>query len=331
MLSRVLGANDRVHRLRESHYFGGLCDVHGFLTPLSEEKFTALGAAFFARQARGIWGSGPDEKDLERARELCTSVPSGMRTGAEAFVGVTGQLCAERNKTIPCEHTPRNIYYAAELLQAYPEARIVHVVRDPRAVLASQKSRWRQRSMGRSRIPISETIRVWANYHPVTMTRLWVGASRKAIAMESHDRFMWTRFEDVVSRPTERLRELCEFLGIDFQENMLDVPQIGSSHAQNVQSAGISKEAVDRWRKVLTKTEIRVCENIAGDLLEHFSYPRLYPDTRLPIGDRTRMFMRYPLHVCGVIASNPRRAWVQMKALLRPHAWSRPDDTTPDR
>ncbi|NIP95612.1 MAG: sulfotransferase, partial [Akkermansiaceae bacterium] len=44
----------------------------------------------------------------------------------------------EEGKRIPCTQTPRNVYYLREILGAYPDARVIWMVRDPRAVLCSQ-------------------------------------------------------------------------------------------------------------------------------------------------------------------------------------------------
>ena len=63
------------------------------------------------------------------------------------FAAAVHQLAQAAGKSIPCEQTPRYIFYARALLEIYPTAQIVHMVRDPRAVMASQKMRWQRRRL----------------------------------------------------------------------------------------------------------------------------------------------------------------------------------------
>ena len=41
------------------------------------------------------------------------------------------------------DQTPRHVFYIGELIEMYPGAKFVHMVRDPRAVLLSQKRKWK--------------------------------------------------------------------------------------------------------------------------------------------------------------------------------------------
>jgi hypothetical protein len=317
MLSRVLGNHSQVLGLNELHYFGDLWDLR--MEPVAAPVLERLAASVFARQARGIWGEGPTDLDQRRAARMVAGLESSEQTGAGVFAAVLGELVTDAGKRIACEQTPRNIFYARRLLEIYPGARVVHLVRDPRAVLASQKNRWRRKYLGGANIPISEVIRVWVNYHPVTMSRLWVKANQAALDLVGHPRFLLLRFEDLVANPEQEVRRLCGFLGIAFDPVMLEVPQIGSSNRPNQEARkGIAKDVLDRWERVLGKGEIALCERIARPLMERFSYaarsrgsaldPALIPP-----------LLSYPLHAAGVIMANPRRVWIQLNALVRHH------------
>ena len=70
-------------------------------------------------------------------------------------------------------------------------------------MLASQKNSWKMRLLGAKRVPVSEMIRSWVNYHPVTMARLWNGATEAALRLRGHDRVMLLRFEDLIADAEE--------------------------------------------------------------------------------------------------------------------------------
>ena len=111
----------------------------------------------------------------------------------------------------------------------FPDAVVINIVRDPRDVLLSQKNKWHRRFLGARNIPLTEAIRAWANYHPYTIARLWVAAVRTAMRYVGHPRFVSIRYEDLLKQPEETIRSLCSVTGLAFTEEMLDVPQVGSS------------------------------------------------------------------------------------------------------
>lgn len=317
MLSRVLGNHSRILGLNELHYFGDLWDPAGGFGRIEKSRLESLAAALFARQAQGVWGQGPTESDFQRAEKLVEQLQPEQCTAAGVFAEALGQLSTEAGKEMTCEQTPRNIFYAQRILDAFPNARVIHMIRDPRAVLASQKNRWRLRRLGGKHIPLSEAIRTWFNYHPVTMCRLWVNASEAALRLLEHPRFMILRFEDLVEDPERYVRKLCDFVGVKFEPDMLVVPQWGSSNVpRRLEKQGISTEMLHQWEEVLTDGEVLVTEIMTRPLMGRFSYK--------PNSTSERRFMtlfsymlRYPVHLAGVVLTNPRRAWIQLKAMLQ--------------
>jgi hypothetical protein len=98
-----------------------------------------------------------------------------------------------------------NIPFAFRLLAAYPEARFVHLVRDPRDMALS----WKR-----------------SHSHPGGVRRAaTVWAEEQLTALDFHamaqDRVRIVHYETLVSRPLETLQELCSFLGEPFEERML--------------------------------------------------------------------------------------------------------------
>jgi hypothetical protein len=318
MLSRVLGNHSQALWLMELHYFGDLIHPEALTKPLDERELQRLATRLLARQARGVWIEGPTGIEQRQATRIVAELPPERRTGADIFAAVLDTLAAQAGKHMVCEQTPRNIFYAERLLEIYPHARVVHIVRDPRAVLASQKNRWRRKRMGVKHIPWSEVLRSWANYHPVTMGRLWVEANRVALDLIGHPRFMLLRFEDLVQGPEGEVRKICRFLGVEFERAMLDVPQVNSSNRPNLADRkGIATDVLDRWPQILSESEIAICERVTERLMKRFSYaPRLQRRHALHPA-LVPQLLRYPLHIVGVLLTNPRRAWVQFNAATR--------------
>ncbi len=315
MLARILGGHDAILALQELHYFGSLWDPARDPQSLPEAELVRLGAILVARQIRGLWAGEPTAAERDEARRTVMELPADQRTPAGLFAAIVQALAFKAGKQCACEQTPRNIFYARRLLDLYPAARIVHIVRDPRAVLASQKNRWKLRALGAEHLPVREMIRNRVNYHPLTIGKLWNEANEEAWRLRGHARFHLVRFEDLAAAPEAELSKLCAFLGIDVQPAMLDLPRWGSSNlAHSSDQRGISREVVDRWSQVLSHGEILVCEQVTRRMMQPFGYQC----ERLGTVGRARtipVLLSYPLHLLGVVALNPRRAWTQLKAL----------------
>ena len=315
MMNRVLGSHSQVLGTRELHYFGDVCKMEQLNKQLSDSELLQMAAMLIARFERGLWKSQVGESDRQAAREVVDKLPENRRSGAQLFEFVTTTYAKKENKTFICEQTPRNIFYIRQLLEAFPQSKFIHMVRDPRAVMASQKNRWRQRSMGRKVIPWSETLRVKVNYHPWTICKLWSKATNMAIDMKDHPNVYLQKFEDIVSEPEEQTREICQFLDIEFEPPMLNIPQMGSSHKVNEAKAGITKDVVSKWSDSLDLGEIASCERLTSPLMDKFDYPQQITESRKNTGYVVQL-LTYPLHVVGMMLANPRRVWIQLSALL---------------
>jgi omega-hydroxy-beta-dihydromenaquinone-9 sulfotransferase len=315
MLARMLGAHSSIKAFNELHYFGELWDPYDAKKQFSAPELSELAAVLLARETSGLWGGQPTDVERAWGRRLVRDLPDDRCTPHDLFGAVVQQIAADSSKKIACEQTPRNIFYARRLLELYPNARIVHIVRDPRAVLASQKNRWRMRQLGAGHLPASEMLRNRVNYHPITMGQLWSKATEAASQLEGHSRFMLVRFEDLASEPELNTRRICNFVGVPFEKDMLDVPRWGSSnvtHSNDIK--GVSNEVLNQWRGSLSKGEALLSEKITHKMLTRFGYKPEFLGKN-SILSAIPSLLKYPLHVAGVIAMNPGRAFIQLAAL----------------
>jgi len=317
MLARMLGAHSAIMTLNELHYFGSLWDPDDADRRFSARELSELAAVLLARQNKGLWGERPTEVERAWGRRLVRRLPTADCTAAGLYAAVLRRLSEDARKTFACEQTPRNIFYASRLLELYPQARVVHIVRDPRAVLASQKNRWRVRKLGAAHMPFREMLRSRVNYHPLTMSQLWNRATEQAQRLESHPRVLLLRFEDLAEDPAAGARRLCAFLGLKYEPEMLEVPRWGSSNLEHSSSSlGVSRDVLEKWRGELSVGETLIGEKVCHRMMQRFGYTPEVLDQR----DTWTSFaslLAYPLHVAAVVSLNPRRSWVQLRAVIR--------------
>jgi hypothetical protein len=162
------------------------------------------------------------------------------------------------------------------LLAAFPEAKVVCLVRDPRAVVASYKD-WHGAAArrGATESPELEADRERSrrSYNPVLMSLLWRGVVRASFAaLERHgpERVRIQRFERLAAAPETEVRELCGWLGLAYEPALLEIPVVNSSYATT--GAGVSTEPVERWRERLSGAEVGIVQSVCEPLLSQLGY-----------------------------------------------------------
>ena len=56
------------------------------------------------------------------------------------------------------------------------------------------------------------------------------------------------KYEDLLLNPESVIRDLCFFVGVDFDSSMLDVSNYDSSYSINKNQKGFNKRNIDLWR-----------------------------------------------------------------------------------
>ena len=147
MLSHILGNNEAVLGLNELHFIGRRWSTSSPET-WSRDRAVREAAALVAIARRSIWNNEPTAVEVDEAESLFPPGKQQSFAPAAIYEAVLTYLAAEEDAACVVDQTPRNIVDAQFLLEHFPEARVVHLVRDPRAVLWSQRNRWRQRWIG---------------------------------------------------------------------------------------------------------------------------------------------------------------------------------------
>lgn len=278
MVGRALGRHPLVFTMGEIHFFEQLRSAGGVDDRISEAEAVGLAARLLCIQRDGYLRQGNPERFGAEAREILGEPPlAGARetyTAAEVFEGFLVHEAARGGKEVPCDHTPRNVFYIGEILRLYPRARVINLVRDPRDVLLSQKRKWKRRSLGAKGIPLRESLRSWANYHPLVTSELWNASVRAADRFTGHGRVLSLRFEDLLADPEGELRGVCEFLGISFEDGVLEVPQVGSSSGRDrPDRKGIDQTRAGSWKRGgLGEAELFLCQRMTAPVMRRYGY-----------------------------------------------------------
>lgn len=173
----------------------------------------------------------------------------------------------KNGKDRPAEKTPAHIRHVPLILEWFPSAQIVCVVRDGRDVFRST----RRVKGNRLRKRLIDLFRI---------ARSWNVAAVAAINMEKKykKQVRRVRFEDLVISPEETLRQIDEFLGVPFEEGQLDTNRgTGVVLERETELKGKAKTRVDAsrayaWRDSMVDREKWLVNAIMGKYLRSFGY-----------------------------------------------------------
>jgi len=275
MLGKILGRQSTVHTFSELQVFEKDISIDEMARrPQSRERLLVLGERIWTSIEEGAFAAVEPGRYRDRVERLIARI--GVTDPMTFYASIVLEKTAEEGKSIPCEQTPRYLFVLDEMLAAFPEARVIHIYRDPRAVLLSQKNRWRRASLS-SRRPVKSrlwTLTSWSNYHPLVTTRIWMSATGRIERYRKHSRVFNLKYETLLENPRETLMHLTEFIGIAFEEEMMNIPVEGSSSRRDEpERAVIDRSRIDDWRNGgLARAEIDVCERLARERMHELGY-----------------------------------------------------------
>ncbi len=274
LMGKILNNHHSIFTFNELHFFEQIWSPEEAGKKINKQDAVNLFCRLLAIQHEGYLLYKNINKYKEESERYISELSPSSYTVLDIFSFFLSYEALKNKKNIGCDQTPRNVFYLKEILDNYPDAYIINMVRDCRDVLLSTKNKWKRKFLGSSQIPIKESIRSWVNYHPITISKLWNISVSSAMQLEGHPRLLNVKFEELINASEFEIKKICKFLDIDFELKMLHVPSRGSSNATDVKGAeGINSSVVGSWQKGgLNKTEIAICQNINKKELSKFHY-----------------------------------------------------------
>jgi hypothetical protein len=197
-----------------------------------------------------------------RRRRLVDEIVAGPPTLGSAL-GLVLKAYAERfDRARWGDKRPGYVHQLDVIHRLFPDAQIVHLVRDPRDVAGSLKTvPWGNQDTHHSAGRWHQAMALAADFdrrHPGTLVEL--------------------RYEDLVADPEQTLRRLCTALGEEYDPAMaapealaqVAVPTRKTWHANTHQAP--TGASVGKWRERLEPWEVQLCETELGDAMTARGY-----------------------------------------------------------
>lgn len=215
------------------------------------------------------WHWAPEHIDRE---ELLRRLLASDRSDRSLFDSV--MACYANGKPIRGEKTPAHIHHVPTLLEWFPSAKIVHTFRDPRAIFALQKEQpFTRKGLTQLNRVLRRSALASEIYLSLDVIITWLRV------MQLHHQYQQLypsnyylfKYEDLLGAPQTYLGNLCDFLGIELTERMLERALQDASLGSCPQTP--SSGAVDFWRKHLHPATNKLFVRVCNKYLVEFGYP----------------------------------------------------------
>jgi hypothetical protein len=178
----------------------------------------------------------------------------------------------------PIRWVEKSVYseiYATEMKKWFPQAKFIHVIRDPRDNWASLKSGW-------SILYYEFTDSLDHLMHEmIERGKLGLEFARNNEKRLGSEVYKIIRFEDLATNPQHVSKEICTFLKVKFSETMNTPTVCGKLwRGNNFEGREFDKPSsvnVGRWHERITKDEACLIEYHLGSMMEYFGYKTVYP------------------------------------------------------
>ncbi len=275
MMSRIMGVNSAVQAFQEIHFFEWLVNPSSIHDEFSQEEAIALLNKMFGQQLQNFYQQENLEQYATKSMDVLNQVTAPL-TPFKVYEAFLSYYSAENNKMVPCEQTPKNVFYLDKIFNSEKKSYVINMVRDPRAVLLSQKNKWKRRFYGEQGITLGETIRAWSLYHPLVTTRIWKSSIDSALKHKDNENLITVKYEELLMFPEKTVKKLCYKIGLEYQPEMLQIPNIGSSMGlDNEGKKGVDPSRINSWDNgALSNSEIYLCEKLLTNEMKMFGYDK---------------------------------------------------------
>jgi omega-hydroxy-beta-dihydromenaquinone-9 sulfotransferase len=303
LLSRSLGKHSKIYRFKELHYYEGV--ISDPSKKLTKEEAVITLSRLFWKQREAFLSKIDDDRYTKEAESLLK--PWGNHICPHELFHFYLKYLAQKNGCpVACEQTPRNLFFADEILNNFPNALIINMVRDPRAIAFSQKNKWKINKLNGFDVPLLNSLRLFFNYHSITVAKLWSANIRKAKLFEADQRFLTIKFEEFLHNPEYFLKKICKRLSVEYEEKMLEVEIAGSSFKEDYTKKGFDISKIAKWKNSnLRQTEIYLCQKFTGKELKHYGYEKL--STQVNILHLFGEYCTFPLKMAIALILNISR------------------------
>ena len=269
LLQRMLDANPALAVANDTHFIARA--VQAVLPELTQGGAGAITPG--QHHALIDWARGYHRFARLQLPDAAVARAAQAETFPAFVTAIYRELAALHGKSLGGEKTPDYVRSLPLLHRLFPEAKVLHIVRDGRDVALSALE-WARPGKGPGRFTL------WRE-QPLAVCALWwrwqVGSGRNAAASLPPGVLLELRYESLVRDARGELERVARFLGIGHVDAMLDFHAGKTRYGADLsaKSAWLPPTVgLRNFANHMAPTEQALFELLAGDLLQELGYPQ---------------------------------------------------------
>lgn len=263
LLGSMLAANSQAAVVPEQFALGYVAIKYRLKPQASWKKQVAMACDMFSNPELSHW-----EHDFSATRKELLALPKQRRNLRNMVDRIYKDLLRVRGQhfKIYGDKSPKNIHLLEYIFPLFRDAKYLYLIRDGRDVVRSYVEGGPQN---------------FGEYgHWQNAVIRWNDANKKWAWLEDRvaaDQRHVVRYEDLVDKPKETLVGICDFLGIRFEEEMLEHTRNDHLNVaddpvhQNLKKA-INTSSIGAWRAYFSDEQVDLLQERMKDGLTHWGY-----------------------------------------------------------
>ena len=181
------------------------------------------------------------------------------------------QYMINQGKEYVGDKDPKNIEYLKLIHDIFPQATIIHIYRDPRAVIASRmKAQWSKNR------PFWQHILAYK-------TQLSYGREKGNKLFKN---YIEIKYENLLEDTQEELKKLCKSLDLEYDANMIEFYKTSGDVVQGEEISWkqncfnpVMLQNIDKWKNELSEEQIKDIEFVLEDEMKLLGYEQIKDST----------------------------------------------------
>lgn len=231
---------------------------------------------FSGKMVKGNTGSFWRFKDIGIVKEskfreiVLKRIMNSDKSVGSFFKIIIEQLTEHSGYRRCCVAFPVYINHVNKLIEWYPECKIIHVTRDPRAIAMSKTNDPTGTRLIIEKHPKYKFIIRKLAISFVIYQYIW--SSKIYLKYKETSNFRLFRYEDLLVEPEKVIKDLCNFARIDFTPQMLYPFEGMSSSISRIKYNGIDRTPASHWKKIITKFEERIITTLTRKSIKRYEF-----------------------------------------------------------
>jgi LPS sulfotransferase NodH len=210
LLQSMLNAHSQLNSFKESHFF--MKNFRRFEIPFHTMKKVYLPKRHIQANLNAFFEENDFEKEIKDELEAKKSSFSTPKRWTEYFVQSLDMHTLAQSNMGWVEKTPMHLHHIPFISENIPDAYFIHIIRDGKNTVASLYDVANSNSEIWGERTLENCVSRWND--DVSISLEWLQGK--------HKKHIGVRYEELIENPQEVLRGICDFLGVEWDPNMMN-------------------------------------------------------------------------------------------------------------